>query len=148
MIYIAHRGNLAGPNSDDENKPEYLLKAINAGFYIETDLWLINSELFLGHDHPQYKINIDFLVDIKDKLYCHCKNIDALNYIITNYPSINCFFHDRDDCVLTSNNLIWTFPGKQLTNKSICVMPEYVNQEPDNICYGICSDYINKYINI
>ena len=46
MIYIAHRGNLAGPNSDDENKPEYLLKAINAGFYVETDLWLINSELF------------------------------------------------------------------------------------------------------
>ena len=78
MIYIAHRGNLAGPNSDDENKPEYLLKAINAGFYVETDLWLINSELFLGHHHPQYKINIDFLVDIKDKLYCHCKNIDAL----------------------------------------------------------------------
>jgi hypothetical protein len=148
MIYIAHRGNMFGPNLYDENKPDYLLKAIKSGFYVETDLWIIDSELFLGHDHPQYKIDIDFLINIKDKLFCHCKNIDALNYILTYYPFINCFFHDKDDCVLTSNNLIWTFPGKKLTSKSICVMPEYVNQVPDNICYGICTDYINKYINI
>ena len=75
MIFIAHRGNLNGPNSIDENKPDYLLEAINKGYYVETDLWVIDNKLFLGHDKPQYEINIDFLLNIKDKLFCHCKNI-------------------------------------------------------------------------
>jgi hypothetical protein len=142
MIYIAHRGNINGPNHIDENKPEYLLQAISKGFYVETDLWLINDELYLGHDTPTYKIEIDFLLNIKEKLFCHCKNIDALYFIIQNYNDIECFFHDNDKCVLTSKNNIWNFPGSKLTSMTICVMPEYVNQNIDTICFGVCSDYV------
>ena len=78
MKYIAHRGNLNGPNQIDENKPEYLLHAINEGYYVETDLWVIEDKLYLGHDIAQYEININFLLKIKEKLFCHCKNIKAL----------------------------------------------------------------------
>jgi hypothetical protein len=150
MIYIAHRGNLNGPNPINENKPEYLLEAISKGFHVETDLWVINNELYLGHDKPTYKIDIYFLLNIKEYLYCHCKNIDALYYIINNHKDIECFYHNNDECVLTSKKYLWNFPGTKLTKLSICVMPEYVNQEIDPICYGVCSDYVYniKYISL
>ncbi len=144
MIYIAHRGNINGPNKKDENKPFYLRNAIEKGYYIETDLWVLNNNLYLGHDEPQYKINKDFLIEVKNKLFCHCKNIDALKYMLTNLPDIECFFHDTDECVLTSKSHIWTFPGKKTTNISINVMPERVNDIPKN-CYGVCTDYPEKY---
>ena len=150
MLIIAHRGNINGPNIEYENKPEYLLKAINTGYFIETDLWVIENnneyKLFLGHDKPQYEINIEFLLNIKEKLFCHCKNIKALKFIITNYPEIECFFHDIEECTLTSKNKIWNNVGKELTEKSICVMPERVNQTPKN-CLGVCTDFPIKYKN-
>ena len=144
MILIAHRGNTNGPNELFENKPEYLTNAINKGFFIETDLWYLNNKLYLGHDNPKYEINIDFLLNLKEKLFCHCKNIQALSYIINNYPQIECFYHDIEECVLTSKNKIWTYPGKELTPMSICVMPERVDQIPKN-CFGICTDFPYNY---
>jgi hypothetical protein len=147
MIYIAHRGNLDGPDLVNENKPEYLLQAVSKGFYVETDLWIINDNLYLGHDNPVYKIDINFLLSIKDKLFCHCKNIEALYFLIENYSEIECFFHNQDECVLTSKSHIWNYPGKKLTPITICVMPEYVGQPVDKICYGVCSDFVNKLKN-
>ena len=141
MKLIAHRGNINGPNPKLENKPDYLLEAIRCGYNVETDLWKIDDNLYLGHDSPEYEIDIQFLLSIKDNLYCHCKNIDALHFIITEFPEIECFFHDKDDCVLTSKGKLWTFTGKQLTPMSICVMPEHSNQTPIG-CYGMCSDYL------
>ena len=145
MILIAHRGNINGPNPHNENRPEYILNTINKGYYVEIDIWYEDNKLYLGHDDTQYKINDDFLLSIQEKIFCHCKNIKALNYIIENYPQIECFFHDTDDCVLTSKNHIWTYTGKELTTNSISVMPEKVNQVPYN-CYGVCSDYVINYI--
>ena len=139
IIYIAHRGNVSGKNKIEENKPEYLLNAINKGYFVETDMWLINNKLYLGHDSPTYEIKIDFLLEIKDKLFCHCKNIEALDFLINKYPDIECFFHDNDDCTLTSKKKIWTYPGKKLYLSSICVMPEQTDQLPVN-CLGVCTD--------
>ena len=143
MIYIAHRGNINGPNHIDENKPEYLIDAITKGYHVETDLWVIDNILYLGHDSPQYKININFLLDIKDWLFCHCKNIDALYYLIKNHSDIECFFHDGDECVLTSKKKIWNYPGTKQTSLTICVMPEMAEQLIDTNCYGVCSDFVN-----
>ena len=138
MILIAHRGNTHGPDLENENKPEYLKKAIDMGFHVETDVWYIDGEFYLGHDVPQYPIDLPFLNH--RKIICHCKNIEAFDQILS--TSIHCFFHDEDDCTLTSKGWIWTYPGKQLTSKSICVMPERV-VVPENIdeCKGICTDY-------
>jgi hypothetical protein len=143
MLYIAHRGNINGPDSINENKPDYLLDAIAKGFYIETDLWVIDDILYLGHDYAQYKIDFDFLINIKDKLFCHCKNVDALHLMLS-YGEIECFFHNEDECVLTSKNHIWNYPGTKLTPLSICVMPEFVNQDIDTTCYGVCSDFVRE----
>ena len=31
MILISHRGNIDGPNTDNENKPSYIASAISRG---------------------------------------------------------------------------------------------------------------------
>ena len=60
MIRIAHRGNTKGPNPLEENKPEYLLQAVNDGYDCEVDVWLIDNEIWLGHDRPDYKVDKEF----------------------------------------------------------------------------------------
>jgi len=142
MIFISHRGNLDGKVPNNENSPEYISKALSKGFDVEIDVWFVENNFFLGHDAPEYKINSKFLEN--DKLWCHAKNIDAL----LNLSKINSiyFWHQEDDYTLTSNGYIWTYPGKNLTNKSICVLPELEKKEKLN-CYGICSDFILKYRN-
>ena len=58
---ISHRGNINGPDISNENHPTYIEKAINLGFDCEVDIWVVNKELFLGHDEPMYKTTVDFL---------------------------------------------------------------------------------------
>lgn len=143
MILISHRGNLNGPNRDQENHPDYIKSALSAGFNVELDLWKIENKLYLGHDGPQFLIKESFICDTR--FWVHAKNIDAA-FHLTHLKMIHWFFHDQDDCVLTSSGFLWTFPGKKLTNKSIAVMPERVSEPYDlSNCYGICTDYPYNY---
>jgi hypothetical protein len=144
MKFISHRGNTNGINKEEENKPSYILKALEDGYDCEIDVWLISNNLYLGHDEPQWKISSDFLEN--DNLWCHAKNINALYYMMNNKKIINCFWHQNDDFTITKGGYIWTFPKKELTNISICVLPE-LNYHKCNIknCFGICSDFIKKY---
>ena len=146
MILISHRGNLNG-KSNKENKPGYIHKALWQGFDVEIDVWYIDDEFWLGHDIPQYKIEENFLEN--PRLWCHAKNIDTL-YKMTSNSLIHCFWHQDDDVTLTSRGYLWTYPGKQLTKKSICVLPEFEDKKskvilPKNVA-GICSDFIVRFI--
>ena len=147
MKLISHRGNINGPIEDLENNPDYLDIALSKGFDVEIDIWCNNNILFLGHDEPKYKIDFMWLVDRLDKLWVHCKNIDALMYFKKSVQPINYFWHQQDDVTITSQGFFWTFPGKQLTKNSIAVMPEIKNFYDINISYGVCSDVIEKYKN-
>lgn len=145
MKLIAHRGLTQGPNKLLENHPEQLLNSIKNGYDCEIDLWVINSELWLGHDEPQYLINENFLKDNSLNFWIHAKNLAALRWLATT-TFYKYFWHQNDDFILTSNNFIWTYPGKELTSISIDVMPEWNDPEFKNLnkhCYGICSDYVD-----
>jgi hypothetical protein len=144
MKLIAHRGNINGKYESYENKPEYLDKAINKGFDIEIDVWLINGLLYLGHDKPQYKIEFSWLLDRISKLWVHCKNLEAVVYFQECEYEFNYFWHQEDDITLTSKNYIWAYPGKQPIKNSIAVMPELYNDTVYE-CSGICSDMIQNY---
>ena len=61
LVLIAHRGNTEGRNIAKENSPLYIDDAISKGFDVEIDLRLVNEQLFLGHDLPQYKIEFNWL---------------------------------------------------------------------------------------
>jgi hypothetical protein len=147
MIYIAHRGLYQGPSTDRENHPDQIMDAIKKGYQVEVDIWFVNRKLMLGHDAPLYEIQDDFINS--RKFWIHCKNVEALHYFTTHISEkYNYFWHENDQYTLTSKNYIWTYPGKELTDMSIMVMPEYIDHTLENtknvICYGICSDYIEK----
>jgi hypothetical protein len=143
MILIAHRGNLNGPNKNLENHPDYILQTLNLGYECEIDVRYINEQLFLGHDNPDYKIEIDFLIKNSKKLWIHCKNIDALDYLL-DFEDLNIFWHQEDEYTLTSKGYVWSYPKMKTITKSIILMPEWNNFEFSNLGYGICSDYIYK----
>ena len=43
MLYISHRGNLEGVNPKDENRPDYVINALNNNFHVEVDTWLYKN---------------------------------------------------------------------------------------------------------
>ena len=143
MKLISHRGNLNGKIPNEENSPEYILNALDKGFDVEIDVWYKNNNFYLGHDIPKYQIKSEFLEN--KRLWCHAKNLDAL-FNLSKITSIY-FWHQKDDYTLTSNGYIWTYPGKILTGKSICVLPETTKLNKIFNCSGICSDFILKYKN-
>lgn len=147
MIYISHRGNINGRIEEAENKPEYIEDTIRLGFDVEIDVWFINGEWFLGHDEPQYQIDLEWIDKRSDRLWVHCKNIEAVEYFYENEDDckeINWFWHEGDTLTLTSYGYVWAYPGKQPIKKSIAVMPE-LNKDDVSYCVGICSDFINQY---
>ena len=141
MILISHRGNLNGINSDKENNPSYLLSALNKGFNVEVDVRFENNKFYLGHDFSQFEINKDFLQN--KSVWCHAKTHKAL-YALHNINA-HYFWHQEDDYTLTSKGFVWVYPGKPLIRNSIAVLPEKFKQDL-SICYGICTDNINKYL--
>ena len=151
MKLISHRGNINGRNPERENSLDYVLEALE-NYEVEIDVWFIDDKWYLGHDKPQYEIHKNDIRIRKHRLWCHAKNIDAL-YRLGNmnegFTNHRYFWHQGDDVTLTSTGHLWTFPGKQLTLKSICVLPENANYSDEDLknCYGICSDFIEKYEN-
>ena len=152
MKLIAHRGLINGPDANIENRPDQIDFVLSQGYDCEIDLWEINGNLFLGHDRPDYPIEPRFLN--QHGLWIHAKNLSALYYLST--TNLTYFWHQNDDCVITSNGYIWTYPGKELTNRSVRLLPEWNNGKEyvslyerllttkDDTCYAICSDYILK----
>jgi hypothetical protein len=143
MVLISHRGNINGKMPQNENHPDYIDEAIHAGYNVEVDVWMVDNELFLGHDEPQYKIIWNWLSIRYEHLWIHCKNVEAMEFFNEN-GGFNYFWHEEDTLTLTSMNVIWAYPGKQPIKGSIAVMPEIYNDDLTQ-CVGICSDYIQNY---
>ena len=141
MILISHRGNINGSKPEMENKPEYIQQALDLGYDVEIDVWLIDGNFFLGQDEPQYQVHGTFLM--KKGLWCHAKNIDAF-YLMSLDNRIHCFSHDKDEVALTSRGYFWSSSENKMTSKSICVMPPNSTDLPKNIA-GVCSDNVGSY---
>jgi len=140
MFLISHRGNINGIEKNKENNPFFLDKLLKVGYSIEIDVWLIKNKLFLGHDGPQYQIELDYLKN--PNFWCHSKNLEALSLMLN--EGIHCFWHQEDDYTLTSKGYIWTYPNKPVCKNSVIVCKNlketqyYANLD----IAGICSDFI------
>jgi len=159
---IAHRGNINGPKERLENHPDYIEDAIIAGYDVEIDVWYTDwsvlndtkqkyscNKWFLGHDLPTFPVNFAWLskLDYLDVAWFHAKTIQTLYKL--QRRAFHAFFHNKDAVTLTSEGYLWTYPGRDLTKYSICVMPEsmpeFYSEEDLRRCYGICSDYVENY---
>jgi hypothetical protein len=152
-LLIAHRGLLDGPDSAKENQLSTIMSARSQGYDVEIDVWRQDNRWYLGHDNPQTEIDYEWLCVINNgeqpssnHAWVHAKNIEALYWLsLLKFPG-HVFFHDRDAAVLTSTGYLWTYAGKELTELSVCVMPEWTdaidNCQNLNI-YGFCTDYVH-----
>ena len=144
MRFIAHRGNMYGADKAQENKPEYIKNALDAGFDVEIDVWYDanTATWFLGHDEPQYTVPFDFL--LQDRLWIHCKNGAALRKLCTD-ARVNCFTHDKDEYTLTSKNHVWIYPDQHLQGpNSVAVMFSDPVALLDTDIFGICADNVGE----
>lgn len=139
MKIISHRGNIDGINTDTENNPNQVDSVIDMGYDVEIDLRIKDNKLFLGHDYPQYEIDIEWLSKRKDKLWVHAKDYNSVTFLKS--TNLNWFWHDKDDMTLTSHGYIWSNIGKYFEG-GITVSLEYA-ELPDYLL-GVCTDYLNK----
>jgi len=147
---ISHRGNLNGPNPNEENKFEYLLKAFQLGYIVELDLWKVNGKLYLGHDSPQYELDETIFINSKllNNSLIHCKNSDSLKYMISLNLNLECFAHQEDDYAFTNKGTLLIHPNtKDVIKEGIIMMPErgsFTENDIKNV-YALCTDYPIKY---
>jgi len=142
MRFIAHRGNLHGPDPTNENRPDYIKAALDLGFDCEIDVWYdaASRTYALGHDEPQYPVPFEFLM--QDHLWVHCKNGAALQRLCGD-ARVNCFTHDVDEFTLTSKNHVWIHPDKELQGpNSVAVMFSDPFALLDADIFGICADNV------
>jgi len=144
MILISHRGNIEGKILEKENHPNYIDATLGSGYDVEVDVWYIDGKIMLGHDNPQYEVNLRWFTDRINKLWIHCKNMESLIYFRDCGYDINYFWHQTDDVIITSKDFLWAHPGKQPINNSIAVLPELFDDDIKE-CIGVCSDFIIKY---
>jgi len=156
LIMIAHRGNINGPQPHLENRPEYINRARDEGFYVEIDVWFEGETFLLGHDAPTYDVTQYFLQD--ERFLCHAKNLRAVEKLAE--IKAHWFYHDKDDCTLTSKGWIWPFPYKRIEG-SIMNQPEFAQKDNlkeaiSEFLYhlekfkpiGVCSDYVQALRNL
>jgi len=142
--FISHRGNTHGREIEKENLPSRIEECLEMGFDVEVDVWIVNGDLLLGHDCPEHRVPIAFLQ--REGIWCHAKNVEALSFLVCD-PKVHCFWHQEDDYTITSRGFVWAYPGKKLTDGSICVMPERADYSHEELrsCAGICSDNVAEY---
>jgi|TARA_R100000081_G_scaffold20686_1_gene8847 hypothetical protein len=141
MKLISHRGNITGRIPNLENDPDYIKNAIHLGYDVEIDIWYKNG-LWLGHDEPQYKTYKKFLLLNTDKLWIHCKNFEALTYLLK--EDLRLFYHEKESYTIISNKLVWAHNINNVDEN--CIIPllskkDVEDWHPVNV-YGVCSDYI------
>jgi hypothetical protein len=146
MKIISHRGNVNGRLSEAENRPEYIDDAIRLGYDVEIDVWDVDGKFFLGHDEPQYPVELGWLVERKDNLWIHTKNFEALHHLID--IDVRVFYHEQERQTIINNcNLIWSHDLNNVSSKSIIPLLDLTSvqsnyQQYKNV-YGICSDYVD-----
>lgn len=145
MKIISHRGNIKGPIPSKENRPSYIDCALQLGLDVEVDVRCIDGKFLLGHDTPDFVINEAWILQRKDALWFHCKNLDAALILKDIDIQIKYFCHTSDPYVLTNTNHLWVH---DLTNNLTCecIVPLLSEQDIHNFkkqdVYGICTDYM------
>jgi hypothetical protein len=162
MFIISHRGNLQGAHTakGGENSVQAIEQAVfDHHLYVEVDVWLHDGKLWGGHDGPHHDITpVMKNMALAGKTFFHTKTAETMLYLIEQCVDpkgeyymryADMFGHNVDNFALTARKLIWTYPERPLTKRSIAVMPElYRTEEKDGLMAGkishiagVCTDY-------
>jgi len=142
MKIISHRGNIRGVVPGRENAPSYIDCALGNGYDVEIDLRIIDDELWLGHDNPQYKVTHRWIRERRKNLWIHCKNLEAAKHSWI----YQAFCHVEDPYTYTSTGHIWLHNLKDVVDEKT-IIPLLTSQDlKHNVdlirdAYGVCTDY-------
>ena len=115
MIFISHRGNISRKYHSAENTIGAIQLALEYGYDVEIDTWVIDGRMYLGHDQPRQLIEDEnFIYDNEKKLWFHAQTIDTM-FALKSSGFSHYFFHNTDDVTTTSCGKFWTYVGKPLT---------------------------------
>ena len=147
MHLISHRGNITGPEPLNENKPSFIQGAIDKGYDVEIDVRLFDR-LYLGHDRPDYPVELSWLIDRGEHLLIHAKNFEAMDFLIAH--DLKVFYHQAEKhAVIGNTRTIWSCCIPEASEKSIIPLISMddilKNQGVKMNFYGVCSDYIGKF---
>lgn len=145
---------MMGPNTHVENHPAHVQQVLGSGLHAEVDVRLPDHTWSLGHDHAQYEVDVEFL--LQPGLWLHAKDHKAafaLSALKAQHDHLNFFWHDTDTRVLTSQGYWWSLTHHELGKGCVAVMPEWCMSMPDLIawsrvapCAGICTDYLKDIL--
>ena len=139
---ISHRGNLDWHDCSQENNPDYIDKALAAGFDAMIDFWVNeDGSLFLGLGGFEYPITVAWLAERSDKLWVKCRNLAAAVMIQSiDAPALNYFWQEKDTMTLTSKGYWWVDYYTEPIKNSVAFRPEIrANWALD--CHAICTNY-------
>jgi hypothetical protein len=142
MILISHRGNVNSVNLERENSQSYIQEAIDLGYDVEIDVRYIDDKFWLGHDEPDYEVELKWLLERKNNLWIHCKNFEALSELLE--TDLRVFYHLQEDYTIISDKHIWAHNLENVDSR--CIIP-LINKDdilkwvPIEV-HGVCSDYI------
>lgn len=144
---ISHRGNIDGRILEKENTIDYINCAIKNGYEVEIDVRTKNGLLYLGHDTPDYLVDMEWMFNIIGKLWIHCKDIDSYK-IVSNIKNSRYFCHTSDSFSLISTNQLWVHDISLKLNEN-CIIPLLSIEDINNFSYtekvhAICTDYVKN----
>lgn len=149
MNFIAHRGNLTGPEPANENRPDYIYHAFATCGGVEIDLQTHKDVLYLGHDEPQYPVTSEiqkFLV--RPGVYCHAKDVESVRPLLTLGAEV--FFHTTEKFVFTSKGKMWCFPGVYPRDVTRAIWLDLGWEKlPEDLkldCLAVCGDDATRYV--
>lgn len=161
MKYIAHRGNIIGPNPKTENTLSAIDNIVSLGLDCEIDIWAyknydsINPYFVMGHEEKKGTIvNINDILFYRTNLFVHCKNDLAFESLLL--TGLNVFIHDKQPVAPVFKRLIystkkysfvspfnWLYPGQEVTSSNDIAVVTYNGSynNPNKIKHhGICTD--------
>jgi hypothetical protein len=136
--FIAHRGNLNGPEPTFENRIEYLLHAYDVCGAVEVDIQTHNGQLYFGHDDPQQPVSLELIM--QDNWFCHAKDLESLSKLLE--LGAHTFWHQQDTVTITSRGYIWCYPDVYLIDKR-AIWLDFEDKFTDLEMiggWGLCSD--------
>lgn len=124
---------------DGKSTRTKLATALELGLNVEADVRLFKNELWLGHNQPDYLVP-KYFKQYGDRIWWHAKDIPTICYLLE--KGVNCFFHNTDECTITSRGILWIYPEKTLVNNCVAVIKGETSYTKEQLlqCHGICSD--------
>jgi hypothetical protein len=151
MKIISHRGNIHGPCTERENEPAYVDEAIAAGFDVEIDVRYIDGKFYLGHDDPDYEVDIHWLLNRKNRLLVHCKNLEAACRLAT-ATALKCFCSISDPFCFVTQDYLWlndvTIEPTKNTIVPLLNLDDLERYRFMGKPWGVCTDYPTRALRL